>query len=278
MKRLAVIFALGLAACSGQSGGTPSGPPRPFNLPTKPIPSALQPKIERSRILGRAIYEKDLVATRATDALFSAGVLPGDGRVRGWVVQRSGPEWVVSFAGESDSGLELLHEVRFDGFPPKAPRVRSASPPEPLAGESATMYRVLQAAEGHASKICDSPYNTVVLSARLINEPGWLVYFLAATDQPGVMIAGGHSRVHISDDGQEVFDATPLSRSCLISTGKTPSGTKLVGRFFTHIVTDWPLETHVFVSLLHNESFLVMTKSGSWRVSGNEITLVEIEK
>ena len=44
----------------------------------------------------------------------------------------------------------------------------------------------------------------------------------------------------------------------------------------SHVVTDYPLETHVFVSLLHkNAPIYVATRRGTWLVIGDKITLVD---
>ena len=46
----------------------------------------------------------------------------------------------------------------------------------------------------------------------------------------------------------------------------------------TQLVTDWPLETHVFVSLLHDRRpIYVGTERGVWRVVGDKIALVKAE-
>ena len=42
----------------------------------------------------------------------------------------------------------------------------------------------------------------------------------------------------------------------------------------THLVTDWPLETHVFVSLQWHLPVYVGTRRGIWRVNGDKIALI----
>ena len=44
----------------------------------------------------------------------------------------------------------------------------------------------------------------------------------------------------------------------------------------THIVSNTPVETHVFLSLLHNIDFFVMTPDDTiWRVSEGAISHIE---
>ncbi|MDD9934679.1 MAG: hypothetical protein OXT09_13805 [Myxococcales bacterium] len=54
-----------------------------------------------------------------------------------------------------------------------------------------------------------------------------------------------------------------------------PNGEVPEGLFVTHVVTDYPLETHVFTSLLIRMPVLVATSRGVWHVAGDEITLVK---
>ena len=43
----------------------------------------------------------------------------------------------------------------------------------------------------------------------------------------------------------------------------------------THLDSSAPVETHVFVSLLHRLPLLVVTDRGQWQVSGTNITFLE---
>lgn len=52
---------------------------------------------------------------------------------------------------------------------------------------------------------------------------------------------------------------------------KPSKGGTVEAMFVTHLVTDWPLETHVFVSLLTHKQVYVGTKVGIWRVDGDRI-------
>ena len=42
----------------------------------------------------------------------------------------------------------------------------------------------------------------------------------------------------------------------------------------SHVLDDHPIETHVFLSLLHEMEFYVMTESAMWSVEGGEIRLL----
>ena len=64
------------------------------------------------------------------------------------------------------------------------------------------------------TEACSQRYNTVVLRDPAGGE-GWLVYALAATTEPGLIMVGGHYRFTISADGEEILRGERLSDSCL---------------------------------------------------------------
>jgi hypothetical protein len=55
-----------------------------------------------------------------------------------------------------------------------------------------------------------------------------------------------------------------------------PPGAKPIAAAVSQIVTDWPLETHVFVSLLHGSApIYTATQRGIWLVTGDRISLID---
>jgi len=66
----------------------------------------------------------------------------------------------------------------------------------------------------------------------------------------------------------------PLSKTMLEQPTTGPDGSETLGLMVNHILTDWPLETHVFVSLLMHVPVYVGTKIGVWRVDGDKISLI----
>jgi hypothetical protein len=89
-----------------------------------------------------------------------------------------------------------------------------------------------------------------------------------------VVVLGKHHRVLISPDGKAVLRFEPLSRAAIEIPPDNPAGTTPVGVFVTHLVTEWPLETHVFASLLNRTPVFVGTSRGSWRVDGDTISFL----
>jgi hypothetical protein len=155
-----------------------------------------------------------------------------------------------------------------------SPVVEDVSPPAPPSPEIATLIRARQTAIAMLRNPTQ-PINPVVLPARTIGEDGILVYLIAGTKRPDVAVLGLHHRVLVSSDGETVLRFEALSKGpnevSLASPG-LPPGAKLVELATSRSVTNYPLETHVFASLLYKLPLSLVTPIGLWRVDGQHIT------
>lgn len=228
--------------------------------------------------LGRAIYDHDIAAWRATDSFMQsvrAGQIPDAERakIKGWIVVGPAGGLVVKFIGE---GPEGLYPVYVAAVYTDEQRARTTPPPSkgPLTEEERARFRARQIAIAQITQRCSERYNTVVLPNE--QEEGYLVYLLAGTAKPRLMMVGGHYRVTVSADGNRVIRTEPLSRSCLTVEVKPPPGsTELAGIMVSHIVSLAPIETHVFLNYLHRVDIHVTTDDAAlWRVSKGKVELL----
>ena len=97
-----------------------------------------------------------------------------------------------------------------------------------------------------------------------------LVELLAGTDKSNTVVIGKHYRVIVSEDGRQVLQITPLSKG-IVELSKDKD---TVALYVTHIVTDYPLESHVFASMVNHVNIYVQTQRGLWLVKGDSIALV----
>ena len=219
---------------------------------------------------GEAIFAKDRAAWLATDRLAeSDGGVPGD--LLGWVTVPADDGWQVFFVHERDGVYctELSVFVDDDGAGPLG-RAESCGP---LTSNRRAMFLARQTAASALRERCSDSYNTVVLPYEG-SEADWTVYLLAATVEPGRVVVGGHVRVLVGEGGTEVVDYRPLSKSCLVLTVPPPGEDRLESLVATHVLDDHPIETHVFLSLLNEVPFFVLTESALWSVDQGEIRLL----
>ena len=97
------------------------------------------------------------------------------------------------------------------------------------------------------------------------------MYILAASDR-NVIVVGGHSRVKVSPDGNNVESVTPLYEKCLAmpipADIKNP---KEQAFSVSYPIADVPSEIHVYLNRLHGYTVYVATAKGTWRVRDGEL-------
>jgi hypothetical protein len=100
------------------------------------------------------------------------------------------------------------------------------------------------------------------------------VPLLAGTKKPNVAVFGRHFRALVPVGGNSVTYMMPLSNASLEIPLRGPNNEEPEALVVSQVVTDFPLETHVFTSLLVRKPVYVGTRRGVWRVDGDSITLV----
>jgi len=273
MMRVAVLF-VALVGCAGASPAPASKPPaaNAESGTEQPIPDDLRDDIERSLAIGKRLYVLDKVAALGTDVLFAnvpdaqsqglAGYLPlqeGDGS--GQPIK----SFLVSFFTD-ENPPRIVYEVRIQ--PDVEPAFQAFKPPKETVAGFAALVHARQVAID-AMPATSQPVNPVVMPAE--SADGVLVYLLAGTKTPNLAVFGRHFRAEVSLGTNSVRAMTPLSNSVLEVPTRGPNGEAVEALVVTHVVTDYPLETHVFTSLLMKLPVYVATKRGNWLVKGDEI-------
>ena len=242
------------------------------------MPEDLRDSIQRAADLGRQLYALDTVAAIGTDVMLANVKDPVALGLVGYLPIRDGDDdgapidsfSVIFFTGDDPPRIALEVGVA----PGRTPELRSFDPPKDMSEGVAMLARARRLAL-EALPERAQPLNPLVVPAEGIGETGILVYLLAGTQQPNVVVLGKHYRVRLSEDAASVQAMEPLSKSVIELPTVSPEGTAVESLFVTHIVSDFPLETHVLASLQAKLPIYVATKRGLWRVAGAEISLVK---
>jgi hypothetical protein len=245
------------------------------------MPEDLRDEVKRASALGVQMYLQDAASWIGTDVLASHVPDIGASGVRGWITAREAgadmrpsDRWLVTFYNDEEPP-----KISFRIHVPESMKQAEATfekvdPPQTPPKGMDTLIRARQTAM-RALGQPRTPINTVILPAEAIGKKGVLVYLLAATTKPRMVVLGKHHRVVVSPDGSTVVEMTPLSKTDVViplDNPDAPPGAKAGGIFVTHIVTDAPLETHVFASLSHKRiPIYVVTSRGLFRVVGDRI-------
>ena len=247
----------------------PAALPAAAQSPAQTAPAAIRafdlPPLER---LGQAIFRHDLAAARATDALMEKKPDAAKEDLVGWIVNEAGAGERVRFLRDLGSGPEVAYDVDV----PRRAEPRVAAPADRmLTPDELARFRARQAAVAGVRRVCRPRYNTVVL-----NDPdgdGWLVWLLAPSPGVGAVPMGGHYRATVSADGRKLERLDALSNSCLVVDPRQglPTGAQPVGLMGSHVVSDTPVETHVFLHHLYRLPVYVLTGEQMWKIEKGRI-------
>jgi hypothetical protein len=260
-----------LAGCAGAPRPIPFSP----DAVALPTPAECVEPIRRAGILGAALFEEDAIAWWATDVAKDGGVRFGPDD-QGWVTTHDSTGWVVHFLSDRDGAIVERASVGFAEFRPSAGKLRPQVSPRDPDPEVLHLFRVLSTALAVPIRHCSENYNQAMVPAARVGEKGWYVYLLAATKKTGELVVGGHVRRQVSEEAGAVLASEPMSKDCLtLPPADAPRATNLVGRFVSNLLWPCPTEIHVWLSLFSGQPFFVGNRTGIWKVSGTEITLLK---
>jgi hypothetical protein len=277
----AILMSAALATLGCATAPAANRPDDKASVPEElPIPHDLRDHIGRSSAIGRQLYVLDKVAAIGTDVLVeNIKTLEGKG-LGGYIPLREGTDegalkdsYMVTFF-TSDSPPRIAYEIRV--APSAKPSYQAFDPPKAATSGFLALVQARQLAID-AMPPPRQPINPVLLPGEINGEKGVLVYLLAGTKQPNVAVFGQHFRSLVPIGGTSVSYMMPLSKTILEMPIRGPNGEEPEALVITHIVTDFPLETHVFTSLLLKKTVYVGTRRGIWRVAGDEIALIDDE-
>jgi hypothetical protein len=218
--------------------------------------------------LGEAIFRHDVAAARASDAVLGQKLDPAKEKLVGWLVNDAGDAWRVRFLRDRGSGPEAAYDVDV----PARGEPRVITPGDrALSSEDLARFRAQRTAAAGVRRVCRPRYNTVVLKDP--DEDGWLVWLLAPSPTSGVVPMGGHYRATVSADGRKLERLDALSNSCLVIDPRQglPKGAQPVGLMGSHVVSNTPVETHVFLHHLYRMPVYLMTGEQMWKIEKGRI-------
>jgi hypothetical protein len=251
--------------------------PGESKLQPQPIPADLQPKVAAAEAIGRDLYVLDQVAAIGTDVMLANVPDPKSKGLGGYLPLQEADEagnpkesFLVSFF-TVEKPPRIACEVRIAKG--ARPAFQAIEPAKPASPQFAELVRARQAAIDALPDV-RQPMNSVLLPGNDGGKSGTVVYLLAGTTRPKVAVFGQHFRAFVPWGTGRVARMEALSKSILELPMTTPEGQQVEALVVTHLVTDYPLETHVFTSLLHHLPVYVGTSRGVWLVEGDKITFL----
>jgi len=228
-------------------------------------------EVFKAERLGEELYLQDVVAAKASRMLLQKVGPIEHGVLSGWIVVKDGVKTLTRFIKQTGEDINVIYDVQIDV---KGDGTVTKDDLRPLSKTEIAMFRARQNALRAAPKDCARGYNTAVTED--IDSSSWLVYVLAATKE-NVIFVGGHSRVKVSPDGNNVLSVTPLYKSCLAL--QIPANVKKPSEEAFSVdypVADVPSEIHVYLNRLYGYTIYVTTAKGTWQVRNGRIDIVKL--
>ena len=253
-----------LPACASSKGQPPKA---------AEVSSAGQPTLAQREELANAIHAHDLYAWWASDLLQSRiAERPGAG-VGGWITQGDSKGGVVTFFDGSKA--LALARVSCESTGPASCALVWTEGEAPTEAQAQAMRARETAKADPRFEPAPTQYNSVTLPAEpYLGEPGWIVYWLAATTDPDLLVMGPHFRFLVSEDGRRVRRGGMLTRTMVVDTAPEdlPEGAQLSTYLVTHGLDDLPAETHIWATMLYRVPITVVTRSGEMFQLGAEFS------
>lgn len=266
----ALALSLGLTlGCARTPEDEPAGTPVPYELIAHGVDRAALSTVERR---GFDLYVRDIAASRATNAAIAAlaGRERARGDIAGWIVVPYEQGFLVRFVTQTE---QSVIDVSVDPFSALAPYVVENEPSKALSPRETAMWRARQLAIEEPIARCSDRYNTVVLPESDRDDSDWLVYLIAVAMDPTHFMVGGHHRIRVDATGGRVLEQFAFSRGCMSPEYEPRSA----GFVVTHLVSSEPVETQVYLSLLHGMRLFVATTEPKqlWSIDKGLVRRVE---
>ncbi|MHA7872219.1 MAG: hypothetical protein ACX939_07715 [Hyphococcus sp.] len=238
-----------------------------------------KPAIDEAERIGRILFEHDRAAARATDYILDVNSDNLRGDTIGWIEDPIDIGLMrIYFIGEDELGAFYpIYAVDVKSGRVEPSSYRLYDEVAPFAGELQMLARARMVGARHPFEPCSRNYNTVSFKA---NEDTYYVYLLAASVDPQEIRLGGNYRIEVSQGADEVQGFTKFTNSCIIlRKDDVPSRSAVVAMMASHILTPYPNEIHVFLSLHHKLDFFIVTVENSvvWKISNGKISVLETD-
>ena len=220
--------------------------------------------------LGVAIHAQDIRAAVANSLLLAEKIDPVKEGLRGWIIGRDKDAMLFRFVRERDGVLEAFYDVKFVG--PEKPTIEKPADTHLSEAQLAQF-----AARTLAVQAVKQPGYNFVLLPDPQRSDAYLVYALRTPADENTVAVDGHYRFTISRDGKRIEQTDELFKSGepLTTLAKTFASAPKIKRkvlTMTSPLASLPLETHVYLSLLHQMTFFVGTADGHfWQVQSGKI-------
>ncbi|MFZ0772363.1 MAG: hypothetical protein WAN08_13175 [Candidatus Sulfotelmatobacter sp.] len=207
---------------------------------------------------GVLLAEYDTAAWQATDTVQAAH--PVEGRVGRYIARKTDAGWVVAFGRLNEAGNKFLLAYEAVQTANAAQfEVRSFDPVREDTSWNLAAAKAIETAIrdlGGTSR----PYNIAVLPTEHENM---YVYLYPAQVKAGVYPLGADVRYRVSPDGMKIIEKRQMHKT-IIESVSTRTDMTVEGGYHTHVLSEVPEDTDVFLVLTRQPRVLEVVVAGAY--------------
>ncbi|MGZ8997827.1 MAG: hypothetical protein ACXW2T_03120, partial [Allosphingosinicella sp.] len=221
---------------------------------------------------GRLLFDLDRAAWVATDDFLKKVRDPVAAGFKGYVVDREGEGFAVTFYGGDGDRLTARYVAQVSDGRVTSSRVLAAAEQVPLTPLQLRMAKARSVSAGSDLRPCtNAPFNRAIIPPASLDEP-LEMYLTSAQTDSNVYPFGGHYLLSIALDGR-LLSVRKFTNSCLNMPARPPGGNGTsVALYITHLLDPIPTEIHVFFARTAGLPLMVGTAPNRvWEVTADSI-------
>ena len=259
MRWLGIVMAI--ICLSGPAAAAQGGQPTPEE----------RSQLDWVSARGHLLFELDRAAWLGTDDMIARLRDYRTIGLRGYVVERDGDAFVVTFYGGAPDNPVAFYRGRVENRRIVSRDVFDAASRPALTALQRRLATARETANRLGHRPCGrAPFNTVAVPPDTADQPIDL-YLLTPQAREGEFPMGGHFRATINADGT-IGSNRAFTRSCL----PMPRPENGVALFVTHLLDPIPTEIHVFTSFASGVPVLVAAGGRVFAVVRENISLTDV--
>jgi hypothetical protein len=247
--------------------------PPPAAAPARPS-AEVSAKIGAILRRGRLLFDLDRAAWVATDDFLKKVRDPVAAGFKGYVVDREGKGFAVTFYGGERDRLIARYVAHVSTGRVTSSRLLAAPEQVPLTPLQLRMAKARSVAPGPDYRPCtNASFNAAIIPPASMDEP-LEMYLTSAQTTANVYPLGGHYLLSIAPGGR-LLSVRKFTNSCLNMEVPRGGGRRgqPAGLFVSHLLDPLPTEIHVFMALTTGKPIFVGIGNPPhvWLVTGDGI-------
>jgi hypothetical protein len=148
-------------------------------------------------------------------------------------------------------------------------------------GDDRAVVEAIRTARNLPVERCAETYRALPVVGDAVGGPGEgliAVYLVPEPANPRIVPIGGFHRITVDAESGNVVHRAALSSGCRdlsLYPDERDDGARVTSLLVNHVLTDYPLESHVFASMVYDVDLVVLTPTTTWQIAGGRVRALD---